>query len=704
MNVASNIAKVLPPLDLWQINAQDTPKGKAYMLKIQTSERSGYVITGPVPMKGYAGWKIMYVNADNLIPGDLTQEIGIFASPQRAASAARRHMNDVVLSRPPKAANPLFESPHEEEFGPYSIAFIRGKGEGDLFWIDTPYSDAIEAQKHAETWLKAHHSGKLYRHYGHSRSRVRRNPLYESPRSRRLKHDLEGMKRLKAESTIFDFTATGDPPEKYLVTFKGKSFAGPDKVVDRQEVEIDLPLEYPRGMPNILWKSKVFHPNISSGGGVCLGSYFSEWSPAAGVVGICGILWDMARWANFNINSAYNGSAAEWYRTQTKYKFPIDVRSLRDKVEPPSDAISSKPACAPPDEDILIIENPATSLQEGDRVRHRRKEGWVGTVEYVGHPVGGFKGVSVLWDHQAMLGPDPSVRPSDVVKISANPSLLGKPVPVYDAGGKIIGHVPATATSVAASKIIGGPAEFSFRYGRPGGWVQAKTWGPKSHPDPEANPLRDVRPGSPEFWAPKAVTWSFHEPWAKEIQTQLRSFGLRAEIVDRARRIREEPYVEHVYKITVPASELDLARRILKSGKHGRNPLTAPERGILSRRAASFGRRADQYPLDTTNRAYWSARQHEARTLSEAADVADLELPHAAAANPGDLYGKVRQWLDELYEIADLHRSKWPYESVKTALRYAERTMFSRYGRPGSEFLRGAQRQIAEAREFRGAR
>jgi len=457
--------------------------------------------------------------------------------------------------------------------------------------------------------------------------------MYESPRSRRLRFDLEGMKRLKAESTIFGFTATGDPPERYVVTFKGKSFSGPDKVVNHQEIEIDLGAEYPRGMPNIQWKSKVFHPNISSNGGVCLGNYFSEWSPAAGVVGICGILWDMARWANFNINSPYNGDAAMWFRHQTKYRFPIDVRSLRDKVDPPSDAVSSKPACAsPPDEDILIIENPPPPLQDGDRVRHLRKEGWVGTVEHVGHPIGGFKGVSVLWDHQAMLGPDPSVRPSDVVKISENP------------------RVP--------------------------------------------------RSGKPRSWMPKMVQWSFHEPAAKDIQAHLRSFGLYADISMQSRRIREEPYVEHVYRVIVPAWQLDQAKRILKSGKHGWNPLTADERATLQRRSASFARRADDYPLDTPHRAYWTARQHEARTLSEAADVADLELPNAVAANPDDLFWKVRDWLDNLSDIADLHREKYPHESVKTALRYAERVMLSRYGRPDPEFLKEARRQIGELREF----
>ena len=46
--------------------------------------------------------------------------------------------------------------------------------------------------------------------------------FFDSPRSRRLKADLEALRMLKENSTILDFQVHGDPAERYLVTFKGK--------------------------------------------------------------------------------------------------------------------------------------------------------------------------------------------------------------------------------------------------------------------------------------------------------------------------------------------------------------------------------------------------------------------------------------------------------------------------------------------------
>jgi hypothetical protein len=42
------------------------------------------------------------------------------------------------------------------------------------------------------------------------------------------------------------------------------------------------------------------------------------------------MLWDMARFQNYDIRSPYNREAAQWSANQTLYRFPLDPRPLRD--------------------------------------------------------------------------------------------------------------------------------------------------------------------------------------------------------------------------------------------------------------------------------------------------------------------------------------------------------------------------------------
>jgi hypothetical protein len=45
---------------------------------------------------------------------------------------------------------------------------------------------------------------------------------------------------------------------------------------------------------------------------------------------LCNMLWDMARYHNYDIRSPYNRDAALWVASQTKFLFPTDPRPLRD--------------------------------------------------------------------------------------------------------------------------------------------------------------------------------------------------------------------------------------------------------------------------------------------------------------------------------------------------------------------------------------
>jgi len=181
---------------------------------------------------------------------------------------------------------------------------------------------------------------------------------YESPQMRRLRSDLNAMERLKAESSVLRFRTTGQPAQRYLIEFHGQSLAREKgKVVlrDRHEVEIKLGSAYPRTMPELRWLTPIYHPNISEIGLVCLGGYGTHWVPSLHLDELCQMLWDMARYQNYDIRSPYNREAALWAANQTTFAFPIDPRPLRALraalggiEEPPAQPVAAEPRLAEP--------------------------------------------------------------------------------------------------------------------------------------------------------------------------------------------------------------------------------------------------------------------------------------------------------------------------------------------------------------------
>lgn len=160
--------------------------------------------------------------------------------------------------------------------------------------------------------------------------------MHDSPRMRRLRNDLAALERLKAESTVFDFKAQGAPPHVYRIRFLGRGLhreGGRVRPQTTHEIEIKLGSSYPRTVPEIRWISPIYHPNISEIGMVCLGGYGTHWVPSVQLDELCTMLWDMARYHNFDVRSPYNRDAALWAGNQTAVPFPTDPRPVRDLRE-----------------------------------------------------------------------------------------------------------------------------------------------------------------------------------------------------------------------------------------------------------------------------------------------------------------------------------------------------------------------------------
>lgn len=164
--------------------------------------------------------------------------------------------------------------------------------------------------------------------------------------------DHRAVQQLAAESSIFQFEAKGTPPEVYRVIFRGLGVwrVNQHEVALRDEhtVVIELSAAYPRMMPGLTWQTPIFHPNISSGGVVCLGGYGTHWVPSLTLDELCIMLWDMIRYKNYDTESPYNREAAIWAKNQTQFALPVDNRSLRDRISYTGSPMVNSNAGTPP--------------------------------------------------------------------------------------------------------------------------------------------------------------------------------------------------------------------------------------------------------------------------------------------------------------------------------------------------------------------
>lgn len=190
-----------------------------------------------------------------------------------------------------------------------------------------------------------------------------------NPRSRRLNNDHNALRQLQADSSIVQFHPYGDPPEAYDIYFDGAGVMrqGDHIAPQRQHhVEVRLGMNYPCVMPELRWRTPIFHPNISAGGAVCLGGYQMHWVPSLDMAELCEMLWDMIRYANYDVTSPYNRDAAIWARNQTTLQFPVDHRPLRDRVARSERSVNRRVAS---DEGIIIADSAEPVAGQSNRLQ-----------------------------------------------------------------------------------------------------------------------------------------------------------------------------------------------------------------------------------------------------------------------------------------------------------------------------------------------
>jgi len=147
-----------------------------------------------------------------------------------------------------------------------------------------------------------------------------------SPRLRRLMHDYEAVRAECSGHERVTVTPQGPAPAQvYHVEFRVpglRMIDGELVEVDRHEVEIRLPLGYPREPPYCIALTPVFHPNIDQH--YCIGDF---WAAGESLVDIVAKLADMIQYRVLNPHSPLNVEAAR-YAVAHPERFPLGTADI----------------------------------------------------------------------------------------------------------------------------------------------------------------------------------------------------------------------------------------------------------------------------------------------------------------------------------------------------------------------------------------
>ena len=134
-----------------------------------------------------------------------------------------------------------------------------------------------------------------------------------NPRLRRLESDSALVTRVFAEHPRIRVLRTdGTPPERYAFSVQVAGLAPVGEAdqapVAEHQVEVFLPMDYPRRPPFCRLLTPVFHPNIDPQK-ICIGDH---WSADQSLAGLVVRIAQMLCFQSYNLKSPLNARAAAW--------------------------------------------------------------------------------------------------------------------------------------------------------------------------------------------------------------------------------------------------------------------------------------------------------------------------------------------------------------------------------------------------------
>jgi ubiquitin-protein ligase len=162
--------------------------------------------------------------------------------------------------------------------------------------------------------------------------------MSDPSREDRLNADNGSLSALDQSSTIFSMEVTGQPPDRYTITFTGKGLGRDPSnqsevtTVELHQIDLRMPYAYPLSPPDIRWITPIMHPNVSFSGFVNLADVGIVWTRETPIELVIERLWDVARGEYLNLDKATNFSAKNWFEKQVEFALPVDRRGLRDRA------------------------------------------------------------------------------------------------------------------------------------------------------------------------------------------------------------------------------------------------------------------------------------------------------------------------------------------------------------------------------------
>jgi hypothetical protein len=107
-------------------------------------------------------------------------------------------------------------------------------------------------------------------------------------------------------------------PTEYVFRFECPGWA-PSPIptrptpIDKHEVYVVIPAEYPVKAPDVFWQTPIFHPNIvTKTGYVCLGDLKDRYRPGLSFADLCQMLIDLAAYRNYSLIEKLVGAEGPW--------------------------------------------------------------------------------------------------------------------------------------------------------------------------------------------------------------------------------------------------------------------------------------------------------------------------------------------------------------------------------------------------------